>query len=125
MILMEGQKGFKCVFHVDEPEKVSLALANVRNLLQYYENRGLDHRTEIVLNSRAVLALRQDAENGPEAASAWKELSGQGVVVAACGNALKGLGVAAESLYPFVRVVPAGVAELVLRQAEGFAYIKP
>ena len=34
MILMEGQKGFKCVFHVDEPEKVSLALANVRNLLQ-------------------------------------------------------------------------------------------
>ncbi len=122
---MEGQKGFKCVFHVDEPEKVSLALANVRNLLQYYENRGLDHRTEIVLNSRAVLALRQDAENGPEAASVWKELSGQGVVVAACGNALKGLGVAAESLYPFVRVVPAGVAELVLRQAEGFAYIKP
>ena len=122
---MEGQPVLKAVFHVDEPEKLELALANVRNLLAYYAQRELEHRTEIVLNSRAVLALVRDPQNPSDTEGALNGLNDQGVRIAACGNALRGLAINPGSLYPFVRVVPAGVAELVIRQAEGYAYIKP
>ena len=56
---------------------------------------------------------------------AMKGLADQGVVFAACSNALKGQGIAADRLAPFVAVVPAGVRELADRQMEGYAYIKP
>jgi intracellular sulfur oxidation DsrE/DsrF family protein len=120
---MPEQTTLKAVFHVDEPEKLELALANVQNFLAYCAEHSLTHQTEIVLNSRAVAALKKGGDAGTE--DALRSLADQGVRIAACGNALRGLGVGAESLYPFATVVPAGVAELIERQAEGYAYVKP
>jgi intracellular sulfur oxidation DsrE/DsrF family protein len=115
----------KAVFHINEREKLALAIQNVQNLLTYYAQREIENRTEIVVNGQAVLALvrGEGEETGDGAAMA--ELSAQGVRIAACGNALRGRDIDPTRLYPFVRVVPAGVAELVVRQAEGYAYIKP
>ncbi|MGD1076474.1 MAG: DsrE family protein, partial [Thermodesulfovibrionales bacterium] len=62
-----------------------------------------------------VSAGRADMEN----------LSKRGVLFLACRNALTAQQIGAESLPDFVTIVPAGITEIVKRQADGFAYIKP
>lgn len=110
----------KVLFHVDECEKWELVLANCRNLLKAAgENRP---EIEVVANSEAVKGMVQSSDAD---ADLMQQLAGAGVGFIACNNALTGLGIQKEQLLPFVRVVPAGVLELALRQSEGFAYIKP
>ena len=53
------------------------------------------------------------------------ELLENGVVIAACQNALNAQKIIKEDLIDQITIVPAGVVELVIRQNEGFAYIKP
>ncbi|MFQ8584269.1 MAG: hypothetical protein ACLSA6_17965 [Holdemania massiliensis] len=50
---------------------------------------------------------------------------GEGVVFAACRNALRAQSIAPETLIEKTTVVPAGVVELAQKQQAGFAYIKP
>ncbi len=49
----------------------------------------------------------------------------EGVVFAACRNALRAQAIEPESLLEKTVVVPAGVIELAQKQQAGFAYIKP
>ncbi|WP_207204831.1 DsrE family protein [Neobittarella massiliensis] len=52
-------------------------------------------------------------------------LAVRGVVFTACQNALRANGISTQALPGFVHTVPAGIAELVDRQEEGWAYVKP
>jgi intracellular sulfur oxidation DsrE/DsrF family protein len=52
-------------------------------------------------------------------------LSQKGVTFAACSNALLSMGLSKEEIFPFVKIVPVGVRELINKQQEGYAYIKP
>ncbi len=110
----------KTVIHVDEMEKWPMALGNAQNLVAYCRETGLDWVVELVANGDAVTALRRSS-----AVHGLAELLAQGGAVAACHNALRGNGIDPADLYPGVTVVPAGVVELVRRQGEGYAYIKP
>ena len=108
---------YKVVFHVDEMDKWELLLGNVTNLLNELEAKDL---SVIVLgNSTAVKYYVNNQQQ--EDLNKMKELSKQGVKFIACNNALKGYKIEPKNLYPFVNIVPAGVAELVLRQREGYA----
>ena len=42
-----------------------------------------------------------------------------------CRNTLTARGLSEADLHPQAEVVPSGVAHLVLRQAEGWAYLRP
>lgn len=110
----------KTVIHVDESEKWPMAQGNARNLVAYCQERGLDWTVEIVVNGGAVVLLTSSSS-----VRGLEELLTLGVVVAACNNALQGNGIDPADLCPGVTVVPAGVVELVRRQGEGYAYIKP
>ena len=48
-----------------------------------------------------------------------------GVTLVACANTMARLGLEVTDLLPGVVVVPAGIAHLVRRQAEGWAYVRP
>jgi intracellular sulfur oxidation DsrE/DsrF family protein len=48
----------------------------------------------------------------------------QGVVFNACENTMNKYGIKKEMLIPSVSSVPSGVAELVLKQEEGWSYLK-
>jgi intracellular sulfur oxidation DsrE/DsrF family protein len=48
-----------------------------------------------------------------------------GVQFVACRNSLVGNKIDEKVLPGFVKVVPAGVTELIKKQSEGYAYIKP
>lgn len=108
------------IFHVDETGKWALALKNASNLLQLVTSNIM--QIEILANSEAVkdYVLPQSTFE-----SDMRQLHAQGVLFVACNNALNALGINQKQLLPFVKVVPAGVLELIDRQVEGYAYIKP
>lgn len=114
-------KSFKVIFHIDESEKWELLLKNVSNLTRIADPKF--SKIEVLANSEAVKEFVPDAGN--PYFHLMGQLSGQGVLFTACNNALNGLGIKRAELMPFVSIVPAGVLELIERQKEGYAYIKP
>lgn len=57
-------------------------------------------------------------------AERMKKLADDGVVFAACENTMTKKNVTKDQLLPFVTTVDSGVAEVVRRQEQGWAYIK-
>ena len=115
-------EGHRVVFHIDEGtiSKANMVLHNVKNLL---DDLGKDEVDVIVLaNGEGVKAFLQR----PNVHRAQiRRLADQGVEFLACGNCLRFLGLESDDMLDAVRVVPAGVSELVKRQAEGWAYVRP
>lgn len=53
-----------------------------------------------------------------------KRLAGKGIAFAACENTMKRKGVTRKHLYDFATTVPAGLAEIIKKQGQGWSYIK-
>ncbi|WRS26378.1 DsrE family protein [Oscillospiraceae bacterium MB08-C2-2] len=113
----------KVIFHIDEFAKWNLLLNNVQNLLGSYEGAPFGVSIEVLANSEAVKGYANSG--GLMDTSKLEALSQKGVGFVACKNALLGMKLSAEQIFPFVKVVPVGVRELIDRQNEGYAYIKP
>jgi intracellular sulfur oxidation DsrE/DsrF family protein len=111
----------KVVFHIDELSKWSLLLKNVQNLTKVVDVKN--SLIEILANSEAVGFYAGSALNSDR--TLMQDLSRTGVLFVACNNALKGMGIQREVLPQFVEVVPVGVLELIEKQSQGYAYIKP
>lgn len=122
----------KVLFHLNEAGRWPRVLLNVKNFINDVGRGQAD--IEILANGAAVSGYVPGAGAGATAPGgndhgktleAMKDLSSQGVVFAACRNALVMHDIAEAALPAFVTVVPAGITELAQKQAEGFAYIKP
>ncbi len=112
----------KALFHVDELEKWGLVLANVKNMIKYCHTSGVQCEIEVLANAVAVKEMKaRDSQNG----DTISRLSEEHVDFVACKNALNANGIEEKDMFPFVRTVPAGVVELVRKQGEGWAYIRP
>jgi uncharacterized protein len=53
-----------------------------------------------------------------------KELSQKGVAFLACKNTMEGKNIPPNELLPFVSMVDSGVAEVIRKQQDGWAYVK-
>lgn len=115
----------KVVYHVDEPEKWTMTLANVSNMIVDCDRRGETYLIEVIANSAAVPALSMKAFPSSALAESLQNLNSRGVIFKACKNTLIGLNIPESDLFDFVAVIPAAVVELVRKQEEGFAYLKP
>ncbi len=125
----------KLLIHVNEPERWLIALGNITNFLNDVGDENAD--VIVVANGAGVRGYAGRPEKtdvhgeacvigGPEAnLSTMQVLSKRGVVFTACSKALESQGIKTEEIPEFVRVIPAGMTEMVRRQMEGFAYIKP
>jgi len=117
----------KALLHIDESGKWRLTLANTKNFL---EDVGLEHVVvEIVANATAVQIFDSTYENiDPDRQALltqMKELSNHNVTIIACRNALKANSINEELVPDFVTVVPAGITRIIIKQTEGYSYIKP
>lgn len=112
----------RVIFHIDEMPKWKLLLHNVKNLIVSYGDADA-FAIEVLANSEAVKGYASGDD--PVLHDRMETLHEQGVVFAACNNALTSLNIPKEQLFLFVTVVPAGVRELTERQMDGYAYIKP
>lgn len=109
-------KTIKALFHLDEDVMWRLALSNVSNLVNCTQE---EISMEVVANGDAVAGYVDGC------LQEIRKLSERGVNFVACANSLRAHGISAGELPEFVNVVGSGVMEIVLRQAEGYAYIKP
>lgn len=109
----------RVVFHVSESQLWPRALKNIYNFLRDVGDQNAV--VEVVANALGVNGYFTD----DEVKKKMMTLAERGVLFTACRNALRDQGLSEENLPPFVQVVPAGISELVKKQKEGYAYIKP
>jgi intracellular sulfur oxidation DsrE/DsrF family protein len=111
----------RVVFQVSDgdPQKWNLTLNNAKNV---QDDLGSDAvALEIVVYGPGIGMLKGDSPVGKRVADALKS----GVKVVACENTMKGQHLVYADMLPDIGYVPAGVVELMQKQHEGYAYIRP
>lgn len=114
-------KSHKVVFQVSDadPAKWNLTLNNARNVQQ---DLGSDKvAIEIVAYGPGIGMLKLDSVAGTRVTEAMAS----GIEVVACENTMRTLKIARDDMLPKIGYVAAGVVELMARQKEGYAYIRP
>ena len=111
----------KVVFQVSdaEPQKWNLTLNTARNVLEELGEDAVD--MEIVVFGPGIGMLKGDSSVAKRVADALK----QGVKVVACENTMRVQKLVYADMLPSIGYVLAGVVELMKKQREGFAYIRP
>jgi len=102
------------------------ALDEIENLLRYYRDSGVNARLEVVINGDGLGLVRADAS--PHAERIERMLKQyENLTIAACFNTIERLkrehGVTTR-LLPGVIVIDSGVAQIMRRQQQGWAYIQ-
>ncbi len=111
----------RVVFQVSDadPSKWNLALNNARNVQSELPDDPPD--LEIVVYGPGIGMLKRDSPAAHRIAEAIKS----GVKVVACENTMKALKLTYADMLPTIGYVPAGVIEIMRKQQEGYAYIRP
>ncbi|MDA8361830.1 MAG: hypothetical protein M0Z44_07585 [Gammaproteobacteria bacterium] len=98
-----------------------IALANTTNLLAAERVAHPHPHIEIIALGRAAMMLRKKAPY-------WKKvlaLHKQGLQITACLSDLRRLHLHKADMSPAVHYIPSGIAEIVRRKREGWAYVQP
>ncbi len=113
---------YRAVFHIDEGTvaRANMVLHNIANLL---DDLGQDSvQVALVANGEGVKALVRSPNVHQRQI---EDLAERGVAFLACRNSLRFLGLAEDDMLEPVAIIPAGVSELVKKQSEGWAYVRP
>ena len=102
-----------------DPAKWNLALNNARNLQADVGAANID--IELVAYGPGIGMLKADSV----VANRIDEALGAGVKVVACENTMRGQKLTRDDMLPKVDYVAAGVVELMRKQQQGWAYIRP
>lgn len=111
----------KVIFQVSDGDagKWNLTLNNARNV---QHELGTDKvSVEMVAFGPGIGMLKADAVISNRVIEAIQS----GVQIVACENTMKSLKLTKADMNPVISYVPAGVVEIMKRQGEGWAYIKP
>ena len=114
-------KPHKVVIQVSDadPAKWALALNNASNIQQ---DLGADQvAIEIVAYGPGIGLLKLESVLGARVS----EAIAAGVSVQACENTLRNQKLVRDDMLPRIGYVPSGVVQLMKRQQEGYAYIRP
>jgi intracellular sulfur oxidation DsrE/DsrF family protein len=111
----------RVVFQVsdNDPKKWNLALNNVKNLQVDLGRDSVD--IEVVIYGPGLGMVRFDSEVAGRVAEALA--SGSRITV--CENTMNALKLTKDDMLPNLSYVPAGVTEIMLKQEQGYAYIRP
>lgn len=102
-----------------DPAKWNLALNNARNL---QADLGRDHvEIEIVAYGPGIGMLRRESS----VSSRIDEALTAGVSVVACENTMTGQKLTKPDMLPGIGYVRAGVVEIMQKQQQGYAYLRP
>lgn len=108
------------VFHLDDGDP-GVAEAVVRNIGHTLDELGEGTPIELVAHGPGLDHLL----DGSAVAEGLARVRRRGVLLSACRNTMERKGVSPEQLLPGVGTVQAGVAQLVRRQRQGWAYVRP
>src|SRR6185437_6056261 len=103
----------------NDPAKWNLALNNARNLQSDLGASNVE--IEIVAYGPGIGMLKAESVVGNRIG----EAVGSGVKVAACENTMRGQKLTKTDMLNGIVYVPAGVVEIVQKQQQGWAYLRP
>jgi uncharacterized protein len=103
----------------NDPAKWNLALNNARNLQSDLGAANVE--IEIVAYGPGIGMLKAESVVGNRIGEAL----GSGVKVAACENTMRGQKLTKPDMLNDIGYVPAGVVEIVQKQQQGWAYLRP
>jgi len=111
----------KVIFQVSDNDarKWNLTLNNVRNIQQDLGKDNVD--IEVVAYGPGLNMLKLDSEVAARVGEALR----QGVAIMACENTMTNTKTRREDMLPKIGYVKAGVVELMLKQQQGYSYIRP
>jgi uncharacterized protein len=118
-IIQAQEKEHKIVFHLSSGDTlVQKALVKqIANTLEYWKTAKI----EVVVHNNGIGFMKiEETKTGKEIQS----LSEKGVVFAVCENTMKQRKLEKKQILGSATYVPVGIAELVLKQEAGYAYIK-
>lgn len=102
-----------------DPKKWNLALNNARNA---FNDLGKDNvQIEIVAYGPGIGMLKMEAVTAGRVEEAIKS----GISIVACENTMTAQKLVKDDMNDSISYVPAGVVQLMRRQQEGWAYIRP
>lgn len=102
-----------------DPKRWNLALNNARNIIQEV---GADNvEIEIVAFGPGIAMLKANSE----VADRLGEATSDDVKLMACENTMKAQKLTRDDMSLAVNYVPAGVVEIMKKQEEGYAYLRP
>jgi uncharacterized protein len=113
---------YGAIFQLDSGgnQAIKKTLNNIENLL--HDPRLKGHvKVELLANSKGFDVYVKN--NGFE--KRLRHLQAEGVILAQCANTLLEMHIDRHDLYPFITIMPSGVGEITLREAQGWAYIHP
>ncbi len=119
----------RVVFHVDQndPKLMNLTLNNVQNVTAYFESIGETVQIEVVAYGPGLNMFRADTSPVADRIAVIS-LELPDVTFAACGNTMRKMEAKAGApieLIAEAEVVTSGVVQLILRQEQGWSYIRP
>lgn len=111
----------KVVFQVSDADskKWNLTLNNAKNVQADLGKDKVD--VEIVVYGPGIGMLKAESEVG----NRIEDALASGVQVVACENTMKTQKLTRDDMLPKIGYVPAGVVELMRKQQQGYAYIRP
>jgi intracellular sulfur oxidation DsrE/DsrF family protein len=111
----------KVVFQVsdDDAKKWNLTLNNVKNMQQDLGAANVE--IEVVAYGPGINMFKFESTVAERIDEAIKS----GVKIVACENSMKALKLVKSDMMASIGYVPAGVTEIIKREYEGFAYIRP
>lgn len=115
----EKQKKHKVVFQMstgDTEEQKGL----IRNITHLLEGWGTSLEAEVVAHGPGISIVT----NKSAVAEEVKGLAAKGILFVACENTMKQKGIKPKDLLEGVSTVPMGIAEIVMKQEQGWPYIK-
>ena len=102
-----------------DPGRWNLALNNAKNTQDELGAGNIE--IEIVAYGPGIGMLKLDSPINSRVADAAKA----GVKMVACENTMRNQKLSRDDMHPSAAFVPSGVVELVRKQSEGWAYIRP
>ncbi len=118
-------KNYKVIFHVNEDKRIFIAIGNIKNLIK--DIVPVKPEIELIINGDAITVFSDKT-----LIKKMMIIHKLGVTIIACRNSIRmfceenpGCPIAEDKLPSFVKVVPAGVTEIIKKQHDGYAYIKP
>lgn len=114
----------KLVLHIDEQGRWDRVIGNLANLAKAKQN-GKDIDIELVVTGDAILNVLMSDAYDQDLYNSLAESDKVGFKLRACHNSLNKYNTDNLAIFPFFKVVPAGLVEIGEREAEGYGYVKP
>jgi intracellular sulfur oxidation DsrE/DsrF family protein len=120
--LISKKAKYKVVFQLNSGDEkvIESTLKNIANSMADSKLKN-QITIELVVHGNGVVLFMKDHPYEKQIL----DLKEKGVILVQCLNTLKNKNISKEQLFPFIYYVESGVAEIIYRQHQGWAYIHP